>query len=66
MKKKILVIDDEKRIREGCYKILTKETAWLRWPKNGEMGLKMIDEKHYDIILTDLMMPGIGGMEVFS
>ena len=62
----ILVIDDEKRIREGCYKILRKENCSVEMAENGEKGLKMIDERHYDIILTDLMMPGIGGMEVLA
>jgi two-component system phosphate regulon sensor histidine kinase PhoR len=63
---KILVIDDEKRIREGCHKILTKENCLVEMAEDGEMGLKMIAEKHYDIILTDLMMPGIGGMDVLA
>jgi len=62
----ILVIDDEKRIREGCYKILTKENCLVEMAENGESGLKMLAGKHYDIILTDLMMPGIGGMEVLA
>ena len=62
----VLVIDDEKRIREGCQKILTKENCLVEMAENGEMGLKMIDERHYDIILTDLMMPGIDGMEVLA
>ncbi|MFO8164918.1 MAG: ATP-binding protein [Thermodesulfobacteriota bacterium] len=62
----VLVIDDEKRIREGCYKILIKENCLVEMAESGEMGLKMLDEKHYDIILTDLMMPGIGGMEVLA
>jgi len=62
----ILVIDDEKRIREGCYKILIKENCVVEMAENGESGLKMLAEKHYDIILTDLMMPGIGGMEVLA
>ena len=62
----VLVIDDEKRIREGCYKILTKENCLVEMAENGESGLKMLAEKHYDIILTDLMMPGIGGMEVLA
>jgi len=62
----ILVIDDEKRIREGCYKILIKENCLVEMAENGESGLKMLAEKHYDIILTDLMMPGIGGMEVLA
>jgi len=63
---KVLVIDDEKRIREGCYKILSKENCLVDMAESGEMGLTMIAEKHYDIILTDLMMPGIGGMEVLA
>ncbi|HUT72121.1 MAG TPA: ATP-binding protein [Desulfatiglandales bacterium] len=63
---KILVIDDEKRIREGCFKILTKENCLVDVAESGETGLTMIAEKHYDIILTDLMMPGIGGMEVLA
>ena len=62
----ILVIDDEKRIREGCYKILRKENCSVEMAENGESGLEMLAEKHYDIILTDLMMPGIGGMEVLA
>ncbi len=63
---KILVIDDEKRIREGCFSILTKENCLVDMAESGETGLTMIAEKHYDIILTDLMMPGIGGMEVLA
>jgi two-component system phosphate regulon sensor histidine kinase PhoR len=63
---RILVIDDEKRIREGCFNILTKENCLVDMAESGETGLAMIAEKHYDIILTDLMMPGIGGMEVLA
>lgn len=63
---KILVIDNEKRIREGCFRILTKENCLVDMAENGETGLSMIAKKYYDIILTDLMMPGIGGMEVIA
>ena len=62
----ILVIDDEKRIREGCSKILKKEKCIVDMAENGNDGLEMIADKHYDIVLTDLMMPGIGGMEVVN
>ena len=62
----ILVIDDEKRIREGCSKILKKEKCFVDMAENGNVGLEMIASKHYDIVLTDLMMPGIGGMEVVN
>jgi len=63
---KILVIDDEERIRRGCSKILRKENCLVNMAENGEIGLKMIAEKYYDIILIDLMMPGISGMEVLA
>jgi two-component system, OmpR family, phosphate regulon sensor histidine kinase PhoR len=63
---RILVIDDEQRIREGCFRILTKENCLVELAENGEQGLDMIEEDYYDIILTDLMMPGIGGMEVIG
>ncbi|MBW1716268.1 MAG: response regulator, partial [Deltaproteobacteria bacterium] len=63
---RILVIDDEKRIREGCFRILAKENCLVDMAESGETGLAMLAEKHYDIILTDLMMPGIGGMEVLA
>jgi two-component system phosphate regulon sensor histidine kinase PhoR len=63
---KILVIDDEERIRRGCSRILTKENCLVDMAENGEIGLKMIEEKYYDIVLIDLMMPGIGGMEVLA
>ncbi|MFW6115198.1 MAG: ATP-binding protein [Thermodesulfobacteriota bacterium] len=63
---RILVIDDEQRIRDGCYKILTKENCLVELAESGEQGLEMIGESYYDIILTDLMMPGISGMEVIG
>jgi PAS domain S-box-containing protein len=63
---KILVIDDEKRIRDGCSKILLREDCLVDVAEDGDTGLRMIEEKHYDIILTDLMMPGIGGMEIVA
>jgi len=63
---RILVIDDEQRIREGCFKILIKENCLVELAESGERGLEMLAENYYDIILTDLMMPGISGMEVIA
>ncbi len=62
----ILVIDDEKRIREVTYTMLTKEGFEVAIAETGEIGMKMIDERHYDIVLLDLMMPGISGLDVLS
>jgi len=65
-KPKILVVDDEKVIREGCHEALSSEGFNVILAENGEQGLKMIGKEHFDIILLDLMMPGLSGFEVLS
>jgi two-component system, OmpR family, phosphate regulon sensor histidine kinase PhoR len=65
-KPKILVIDDEKVIREGCREVLTLDGFEFVLAENGELGLKMIEKAHFDVVLLDLMMPGISGFDVLS
>ncbi len=65
-KPRVLVVDDEKRIRDVCEKMLSQEGCEVATAENGEAGLKMIKESHYDIILLDLMMPGISGLDVLG
>ncbi len=62
----ILVVDDEERIRTGCRKVLSKEGFEVLTAECGETGLKMIEERHFDIILLDLMMPSLSGFDVLS
>ena len=63
-KPRVLVVDDEKRIRDACHTMLSNEGFEVDRAENGEIGLKKIQETHYDIILLDLMMPGLSGLEV--
>jgi len=65
-KPKILVVDDEKVIRNGCREVLSLEGYEVVLAENGEQGLKMIEEVHFDVVLLDLMMPGISGFDVLS
>jgi two-component system, OmpR family, phosphate regulon sensor histidine kinase PhoR len=60
---KILVVDDEKGIREGCRRILTGEGYAVDVAENGKQGFDMVKATSYDLILVDLMMPVMGGME---
>src|SRR3990172_582787 len=62
----ILVIDDEAVIRDGCTKILKKEGWNVDTVENGRDGIELIKNKFFDILLLDLMMPGINGMEVLQ
>lgn len=65
-KLKILVVDDEKVIREGCREVLAQDGFEVVLAENGEQGLKMIERAHFDVILLDLMMPGLSGFDVLS
>ena len=62
-KPRILVIDDEEIVRISCEKCLTPEGYEVDVAANGERGLTLTREKHYDLILTDLKMPDMDGME---
>lgn len=63
---KILVIDDEPGIREGCKRALTPQGFMIETAQDGSVGLEKIRAGDYDLILLDVMMPGIGGIELLS
>jgi two-component system phosphate regulon sensor histidine kinase PhoR len=63
---RILVVDDEKRIRDGCQSILSAEGFEVGVAENGYAGLAKIEEQHFDIILLDLMMPGLRGIDLLD
>jgi two-component system phosphate regulon sensor histidine kinase PhoR len=62
----IIVVDDEHGIREGCRRILASEGYSTDTAENGKAGLEMIKAKSYDLILVDLMMPVMGGLEMMD
>lgn len=62
----ILIIDDEKNIREGLGTALELEGYDVKLAENGEIGLKLIEKGDIDLVITDLRMPGISGEEVIA
>lgn len=60
----ILIIDDEDIVRISCKRTLMPEGFEVKTAQNGIEGLKMIEEERFDIVLTDLKMPDIDGIEV--
>ncbi len=60
---KLLIIDDEDIVLKSCLRILKHETYEIDTATSAEQGLEKIDQKEYDVVITDLMMPGMGGME---
>lgn len=64
MKFTILIIDDEKNIREGLAANFELEEYNVKTAASGEEGLKLIERGDIDLVITDLRMNGISGEEV--
>jgi DNA-binding NtrC family response regulator len=62
----ILVIDDKDSMREMLTASLTSEGYDVEVAGSGDVGIAKSKEKHFDVILTDLKMPDISGMEVLT
>jgi DNA-binding NtrC family response regulator len=59
----ILIIDDEKAIRKTLSEILSYEGYKIEEASDGEEGLKKFKEKNFDVVLCDIKMPKIDGLE---
>lgn len=63
----ILVVDDDPVIRHLLHQRLIKEFHLVEVAEDGYVAKEMLNKKSYDVVLTDLMMPGdIGGIEVLE
>ncbi|MFW6239528.1 MAG: response regulator, partial [Thermodesulfobacteriota bacterium] len=61
-----LVIDDEAGIREGCKRILSRMGFQVFTAGRGEEGLEVAKNELISIVLLDLKMPGMDGLEVLG
>ncbi|MFN3740129.1 MAG: sigma-54-dependent transcriptional regulator [Thermodesulfovibrionales bacterium] len=63
---KILVVDDEKDILRALEFILTREGYSVTTATSGEEAIEFLKKEEYDLVLTDLRMPGMDGMTVLE
>ena len=63
---KILIIDDERSIRNSLREILTEEGYVVDVAEDGVSGVKAALGGHYDVIFSDIKMPGMDGVEVLG
>lgn len=66
MSAKILIVDDEKAVRESLEEILVLEDYLVETVSSGEKALELINENDYNLVLLDLKMSGIDGVEVMK
>ncbi len=60
----ILVVDDEEDIRSISRKILERAGHEIDTAEDGAIALEMIKKKQYELVLLDVMMPNVSGLEV--
>ena len=65
-KPRILVVDDEKIMQDSCHRVLSKEKYEVTAVSSGEAGIKLAKESSFDLILLDLKMPGMDGLEALT
>ena len=65
-RKSILVVDDEKNQREILETILSGEGYDVTTASSGEAAMKFVADRHFDLVLTDLKMTGMSGLDLLK
>ncbi len=66
MMKSILVVDDEKSVRDSIKMILEYERFAVDMAEDGVKAIKKVEENNFDLVLLDIKMPGMDGIEVLG
>jgi len=63
---RVLIVDDEKAIRDGLRKVLEGEGYQTELSHNGYSAVEKLQTDEFELVVTDLKMPGMDGMEVLN
>ena len=66
MKPKILVVDDERSHRQMIEAVLSAEGYEIAQADNGQAAIDAVEEKFYDLVIMDIRMPELGGIEALK
>jgi len=62
--RKVLVVDDDPVVRKSFDRVLSNKGYAVITAESGEEALRKLDEERYDIVYSDVRMPGMSGLEV--
>ena len=62
----ILVVDDEEAMRDSCQQALSQNGGKVQVAEDGVQGLAMLEKESFGLVILDLKMPGLSGMEVLK
>ena len=65
IKLKTLLVDDDELIRDAFSLVFMNKGCFLKVTETAEEGLRALEEESFDIIISDLKLPGIDGLEFF-
>ena len=66
MSPKVLVVDDEEKVRKYMSRLLKNRGFHVDTAADGALALSLISEKDFDVVLLDVLMPGIDGITVLK
>src|SRR5512145_468085 len=66
MSKSILIVEDEETLRDSIKRIFTKEGYAVEAVDSAEKGLALLEAGAYDVIISDIILPGMDGIEMLT
>ncbi|MDH4162451.1 MAG: sigma-54 dependent transcriptional regulator [Nitrospirota bacterium] len=66
MSKSILIVEDEETLRDSIKRIFTKEGYSVEAVDSAEKGLALLEAGSYDVIISDIILPGMDGIEMLT
>lgn len=66
MSKEILIVEDEKTLRESLQRLFVREGYLVESAESGERALAMAEDHFFDIVISDIILPGIDGIEMMT
>lgn len=66
MNERLLIVEDEETLCESLRRVLTKEGYLVDTAHSAESALEIYEEGLYDVIITDIILPGITGIELLK